>query len=171
MNIFYINKSPEISAQMMTDKHIVKMILETAQMLSTAHNELDFDNADLYKSAFKNHPSTAWVRQSVGNYAWLYEHFVELNNQYTQRYGKTHKTWNALNHILCHPPRNIALAPFTQPPCAMPDQYKLYDDHVKNYKLYYVNEKLKNDKDTERFYSVILNDIRKEENLWNMNAQ
>ena len=156
MNIFYIDSNPAIAAKMMTDKHIVKMILESAQMLSTAHRQLDGDvHDDLYKSAYVNHPSTVWVRQSSMNYMWLYEHFVELNNQYTQRYGKVHKSFSRLNHIVCHPPKNIALAPFTPPPCCMPDVYQKYDDHIKNYRAYYLGEKLKKPKDIARYYGVI----------------
>lgn len=157
MNIFYIDTDPRHAAQMMTDRHVVKMILESAQMLSTAHRELDGDvNGDvLYKSAYVNHPSTAWVRASLGNYAWLYEHFVALNDEYTARYGKVHKSFSRLNHVICHPPRHIVLGPFTPPPCCMPEQYQKYDDHVKNYRAYYIGEKLKTKKDTEHYHNML----------------
>ena len=169
MNIFYIDNNPAIAAQMMTDKHIVKMILESAQMLSTAHRQLDGDQAhpDLYKSAYANHPSTVWVRQSSMNYMWLFQHFVALNAEYTLRYRKTHKSWTLLNHIVCYPPRNIMLAPFEQPPCAMPEQYQKYDDHIKNYRAYYIGEKLKTSKDSQRFYSVLSRYNGTKERLFN----
>ena len=72
MNIFYLDSDPYVAAKMHCDKHVVKMILESAQMLSTAHRVLDGDEyADergLYKMAHKNHPSTIWVRTSTDNY-------------------------------------------------------------------------------------------------------
>ena len=82
MNIFYLDRNPVIAAQMMCDKHVVKMILESAQMLSTAHRVLDGDDraneTGLYKMAHKNHPSTIWVRASSENYRWLWKHFDAL---------------------------------------------------------------------------------------------
>ena len=72
MNIFYLHRDPVAAAQMQCDKHVVKMILESAQMLSTAHRVLDGDTyADLrgmYKLAHKNHPSTRWVRSNYRHY-------------------------------------------------------------------------------------------------------
>ena len=96
MNIFYLDRDPVIAAQMMCDKHVVKMILESAQMLSTAHRVLDGDEyankMGLYKMAHKNHPSTIWVRSSERIIEWLWEHYVALMDEYTYRYGKTHAT-------------------------------------------------------------------------------
>lgn len=157
MNIFYINHDPVIAANAMTNKHIVKMILESAQMLCTAHRELDGNNAHprLYKSAYKNHPSTVWVRTSVYNYNWLYQHFLALNYNYTERYGRTHASYTKLNDLLCNPPRNIPIGKFTQPPCAMPDCYKLSTDHTENYRMYYTTEKIKTPVDLTRYMSII----------------
>ena len=96
MNIFYLSPCPKQSAKDQCDKHVVKMILESAQMLCTAHRFLDSsewaDEAGLYKMAHKNHPSSIWVRSSVHNYTWLYVHMVALMNEYTNRYGKHHAT-------------------------------------------------------------------------------
>jgi hypothetical protein len=93
MNIFYLDRDPVIAAQMMCDKHVVKMILESAQMLSTAHRVLDGDEyankMGLYKLAHKNHPSTIWVRTSSENYRWLFNHYDALMQEYTYRYDKT----------------------------------------------------------------------------------
>ena len=81
MNIFYLDKNPVVAAQMQCDKHVVKMILESAQMLSTAHRVLDgneyADKKGLYKMAHKNHPSTIWARSSLENYVWLFDHMVK----------------------------------------------------------------------------------------------
>ena len=89
MNIFYLDKDPVVAAQMMCDKHVVKMILESAQMLSTAHRVLDGDTyankVGLYKMAHKNHPSTIWARSSIENYDWLSGHMQALMKEYTYR--------------------------------------------------------------------------------------
>jgi len=148
MNIFYLDKNPKIAAQMMCDKHVVKMILESAQMLCTAHRVLDGDKyADkmgLYKLAHKNHPSTIWVRSSELNYRWLWEHYVALMNEYTYRYGKTHATSklrNALDKTPDNmPPIQLTDTPFTDPPQCMP-AYCKGDDTVKAYQTYYIVEK------------------------------
>ena len=148
MNIFYLDKNPKIAAQMMCDKHVVKMILESAQMLCTAHRVLDGDEyaekMGLYKLAHKNHPSTIWVRSSELNYRWLWEHYVALMNEYTYRYGKTHATSklrNALDKTPDNmPPIQLTDTPFTDPPQCMP-AYCKGDDTVKAYQTYYIVEK------------------------------
>ena len=90
MNIFYFDECPVISAEAQPDKMLVKMPLETAQMLCTAHRVLDgdeyADSVGLYKTAYKNHPCTVWARQSRGNYEWLYVHFLALAMEYNFRY-------------------------------------------------------------------------------------
>jgi len=140
MNLFYLDEDPTIAAQLQCDKHVVKMILETAQMLSTAHRELDGDDVPdvLYKRTHKNHPSSKWVRESEANYQWAYRHFIALCDEYTHRYGKTHLTDRKLRTVLWHPPRGIqydSLAP-TPPPQCMPDEYK-HADTVTAYRAYY----------------------------------
>ena len=108
MNIFYFDDSPVTSAASQPDKMLVKMPLETAQMLSTAHRVLDGDEyADangLYKTAYKNHPCTIWARESSANYLWLYEHFIALGKEYTYRYGKEHASITKLAEPLSKVP-------------------------------------------------------------------
>ena len=97
MNIFYLHQDPVKAAQYQYNKHVVKMILESAQMLCTAHHCIDTEFADVpYKIAHKNHPSTVWARRSANNYEWLYHHFVALSAEYKRRYGKDH-----LSYIKC----------------------------------------------------------------------
>ena len=144
MNIFYIDRDPKIAAQMMCDKHVVKMILESAQMLCTAHRVLDGDDyADrygLYKMVHKNHPSTIWARSGGLNYSWLYDHMRGLMQEYTYRYGKIHAT-ERLNMGLSSRPQNMDDdAPFTDPPQCMPDYCK-GEDTVLAYQNYYILEK------------------------------
>ena len=144
MNIFYLDSNPIVAAQMMCDKHVVKMILESAQMLSTAHRVLDgeeyADQKGLYKMAHKNHPSTIWTRSSLENYVWLYDHMVALMVEYTYRYDKNHAT-ERLMAPLFKSPRNIDFgSSFTDPPQCMPDHCK-NDDAVSAYQNYYILEK------------------------------
>tara|TARA_R100001082_G_C4346006_1_gene152333 strand:+ start:787 stop:1320 length:534 start_codon:yes stop_codon:yes gene_type:complete len=143
MNIFYLDSDPKIAAQMMCDKHVVKMILESAQMLSTSHRVLDGDEFanenGLYKMAHKNHPSSIWVRSSGLNYIWLWQHMRELMYEYTHRYGKHHAT-ERLKSPLYKCPSNIKYGDFTPPPQCMPDYCK-GDDTVKAYQTYYIVEK------------------------------
>lgn len=143
MNIFYLDRDPVIAAQMMCDKHVVKMILESAQLLSTAHRVLDgdvyADSVGLYKTAHKNHPSTIWTRASVHNYMWLYNHMISLMQEYTCRYGKHHAS-ERLVAPLRKTPTTIPVVDFSDPPQCMPDYCKT-EDTVSAYRYYYINEK------------------------------
>jgi hypothetical protein len=144
LNIFYLDHDPKIAAQMMCDKHVVKMILESAQMLSTAHRVLDgdeyADKVGLYKMAHKNHPSTKWVRSALANYDWLLSHMNELMKEYTYRYDKHHAT-ERLKQPLLQPPKNINWSySFSDPPQCMPDVCK-GGDTVSAYQTYYILEK------------------------------
>lgn len=137
MNIFYLDQDPNLCAQMMVDKHVVKMILETAQLLSTAHHVLDNStNGELYKKTHVNHPSSKWARESRANYNWLYLHFRALLNEYQYRYGKVHASAR-LNVHLKDAPINIPLSEFSSPPCAMDAQYVISSDAIVNYRNYY----------------------------------
>ena len=143
MNIFYLDKDPIIAAQMSCDKHVVKMILESAQMLSTTHRVLDgdeyADKVGLYKLAHKNHPSTIWVRSSSKHYKWLYDHMIALMEEYTYRYGKHHATERLIEPLRIEPwliPNNG----FVDPPQCMPEYCK-NEDAVSAYHKYYIMEK------------------------------
>ena len=162
MNIFYLNNDPKVCAEMHVDKHCVKMILEYAQLLSTAHRVLDGhesitlsasgrkkktwsldDNRNnvLYSATHINHPSAIWVRQSEQNYRWLFTLFCELMEEYTYRYGKIHAC-DRLTTTLARPPKNIDMdKKFTEPTPAMPDHYKVAGDSIQSYKNYYLGDK------------------------------
>ena len=129
MNIFFLDKDPVIAAQYHCDKHCVKMILESAQLLSTAHRILDEDdaNSNLYKVAHKNHPSTIWTRSSEEHYIWLYELFRNLSIEFGNRYGKIHLSWNKLGFVLDSLPKNIKDNGWIDPPQCMPDYCKQSD--------------------------------------------
>lgn len=157
MNIFVLDKSPILAAQYQCDSHVVKMILESAQMLCTAHRILDGtkvvgkrngrkytyyehrSDALLYKATHVNHPSSVWCRSTSDNYRWLYDHFIALCDEYTYRYGKVHLTDTKFRHILFDVPVNIrhgCLMPFA---LAMKSQPQCMDesDPVKSYREFY----------------------------------
>lgn len=139
MNIFYLSEDPARAASYMYNRHVVKMILESAQLLCTAHRELG--NHDVpYKSTHKNHPSAIWARSSASSYNWVYKHMMALGDEYTRRYGKVHLTIEKCADILSAPPSGIACIDFIEPPQCMPDEYKA-DDAVTGYWNYYIAEK------------------------------
>ena len=93
MNIFYLHEDPKKAAEYQYNKHVVKMILESAQMLCTAHHLLDGPDADVpYKIAHKNHPSTVWARQSSQNYACLEVYSTQVLNNLRNVCQKNTKT-------------------------------------------------------------------------------
>jgi len=141
MNIFYLDKDPVVAARVQYNKHVVKMILESAQMLCTAHRY--YGNEDVpYKTAHLNHPSTIWCRQNSKQYMWLYNHMIALGEEYTKRYGKEHLTITKCRVPLMFLPPWIPLTEkFTEPPQCMPDEYKVEGDSVQAYWNYYIGEK------------------------------
>ena len=138
MNIFYLHHDPAQAARMQCDRHVVKMILETAQLLSTAHAVLDGESP-AYKPTHKNHPSAVWVRSSSLAYNWTWRHLRALGREYERRYGKVHKTIREHLETLSQSPESMCGftdAPCTPPPQCMPDEYKR-DDTRLAYQLYY----------------------------------
>ena len=142
MNIFYLSDCPEKAAQVQYNKHVVKMILESAQMLCTAHHH--FNNGDKvpYKKAHYNHPSSIWVRENANHYDWLYKHMMALGREYTKRYNKIHLTIKKCKHILSLLPPGLEFKKFKQPPQCMPDKYK-DKCSIKAYWNYYIGDKYK----------------------------
>jgi len=136
MNIFYLDKNPDEAAKQQINKHVVKMILESAQMLCTAHREFGDENDSLYKRTHLNHPSCVWVRQSTQHYTWLYKHMLALGKEYTRRYGRTHLTITKMKELLRNPPKSMKDNGFSNPPQCMPDEYK-NNCTVKAYQSYY----------------------------------
>lgn len=146
MNIFILHHDPREAARMMCDKHVIKMLVEGCQMLSTNHRiggSHVIPPVNLYKQSFQNHPCTIWARETTGNYFWLADHTHELSLEYTRRYNKIHKAhdmtvWFALYH-----PQNIPRADLTPYAQAMPDEYKVPGDGVAAYRRYYLGAKSK----------------------------
>jgi len=146
MNIFFLHIDPETCAQMHVDKHVVKMILESVQLLCSAHHIFPSDkNIKLMKLTHKNHPSAIWTRESLSNYDWLLKLTKELCKEYTYRYGKIHKCEKEYLEILTQNKPNIPDLDFTPPKQAMPETYKIetgdIDDAIEAYRQYYFYEK------------------------------
>lgn len=141
MNIFYLSNDPRLCAEYHCNKHVVKMILESAQLLSTSHHVLDGHLApkEIYKPTHKNHPCAIWARSSKGNYDWLYVLWRELMSEYKFRYYRTHACERLIKFLKKHP-YNIANGKFVEPPKAMPDQFKV-DNVVQSYINYYKGAK------------------------------
>jgi len=136
MNVFYISRDPKIAAQNMINKHVVKMPLESAQLLSTAHREYGDERECFYKRTHVNHPSAVWVRASTQHYNWVYEHMIALGEEYTKRYNRSHLTIEKMKEVLKNPPKGMPNNGFTPPPQCMPDIYKR-DCTIAAYKAYY----------------------------------
>lgn len=149
MNIFYLDHDPVICAQLHCDKHVVKMILESAQLLSTAHRVLDGDENRklpdarediLYKATHVNHPSAVWTRSGVEQYRWVHDLLYFLIYEYRVRYKKEHKT-ERLQPLLLNAPHNINWeAEWTEPPQCMPEDVQ-QDNTVSAYRDYYAKYK------------------------------
>ena len=137
MNIFVLHSNPTKAAQMMCDKHVVKMILESNQMLSTVARKHGH-NAP-YRSTHSNHPCTLWAGESNANWYWLVRHSRALCEEYTARYGRIHKSQAVTEWAEA---LQIELTAQEQTPfrLAMPDKYKT-NDPVESYRGYYIGEK------------------------------
>ena len=147
MNIFALDKYPNEAAKMHCDKHVVKMILESAQILSTA-NHLLADHkyeanklAKLYKPTHAKHPSVKWTCENTANYSWLVQLYHWLGEEYHYRYGKRHKSMDLYPYLQAPPLRMDIEHQHTPFALAMPDQYKYFDDPVDSYRMYYAVEK------------------------------
>jgi hypothetical protein len=106
MNIFATSPCPIECAQYLDDKRVVKMVLETAQVLSTVHHAIYGIKANpkLYKPTHEHHPCTLWAQHSQANYNWLYVHFIALLNVYELRYARKHKCAELIPHLKRTPP-------------------------------------------------------------------
>lgn len=136
MNIFALHRIPIMAAKMHSDKHVVKMVLETAQILATVHH-IHGNGANVkYKPTHAKHPCVVWAAASRANYQWLLDLGKQLAREYKMRYGKFHACHDLFNTELSSVPPELKFAaptPFAQ---AMPDECK-DTDHVVAYRKYY----------------------------------
>ena len=138
MNIFFLDFDTKKCAEYHCDKHVVKMILETAQLLCGSHWVTGSEAP--YKLSHKNHPCAIWVRESLSNYLYLCDLGLELCKEYTYRYGKRHKSQDIIEWCLVNKP-NIHDVDFTVPPIAMGDEFKIGNDVIESYRNYYIKAK------------------------------
>jgi hypothetical protein len=143
MNIFVLDLDPKKCAQYHLNSHVVKMVLETSQILCGVHWMSEGGQYDIpYKLSHKNHPCSIWARECIENYQWLCNLGIELSEEYTLRYGKRHKSEDVINWCISNPPKiriNGEMTPFA---LAMPDECKV-SDPVESYRIYYMTEKRK----------------------------
>ena len=138
MNIFYLDKIPKQCARYHNDKHVVKMVLETTQLLCGVHWFMG--GTAPYKQTHINHPCSIWARTNKENYNWLCYLGIELCFEYKRRYQKVHKCYDII--IWCfHNPPKLPNGNFFDPPMAMPNEYKIVNDTVLSYRNYYMKEK------------------------------
>ena len=149
MNIFVTDPDPVTSAHVLPDKHIVKMPLETCQMLAIVcsdkwghgYGQIHKSNGEPYKTdkgAFRNHPCTVWARESLGNWEWLIAHGNALGEEYTKRYGKVHKSHLVIKECAKYlVPLIGERTPFA---LAMDNKWKINNDPIKSYRNFYSNK-------------------------------
>jgi hypothetical protein len=140
MNIFVLDLDPKKCAQYHSNSHVVKMVLETAQLLCGVHWVSQSSFEIPYKLSHKNHPCAIWARECMENYVWLCDLGMELSKEYTYRYGKRHKSQDVIEWCMINNPNiktNGDLTPFAM---AMPDECKI-GPPVASYRQYYMTEK------------------------------
>ena len=138
MNIFFLDWDPQKAAGFHADRHVVKMTLESAQLLCSAHWATG--GTAPYKPTHKNHPCAIWVRESLSNYQWLARLGLYLCEEYEKRFGKIHKSKEIIQWCSEHFP-DIPEHGLTPPVLAMPDDFKVADDPVQSYRNYYIQGK------------------------------
>jgi len=170
MNIFVLDESPKKSAEYHCDKHVVKMILESGQMMCTAHwlhllkNYYDGDISDFkrvkdiqswlfenthpleqppWKISHMRHPCTLWTNESYSNYMCHWELAIELCSEYTKRDHKVHKSEAVIDWLGKNTPRLMQDKGMTPHPICMKEEYKINNDVVKSYRNYYIMDKVR----------------------------
>ena len=139
MNIFVLDKNINKCARYHCDQHVVKMILESVQMLCTALNKKGITTP--YKSTHQKHPCVLWVEDSYSNFVWLKKLAIALNAEYKYRFEKTsnHKSIAVLEEISDYQYESRGLTEFAQ---AMPEKYKVPGNPVLAYRQFYLGEKM-----------------------------
>jgi len=143
MNIFFLDYDPKKAAIYHCDRHVVKMITETSQMLSTVHHFFNSKHSILMKPCFVNHPCNKWLRESRSNYLWTKELLIYLLEEYDFRYENKNKFLKSREIVKLNSPEALANLSLTMPALAMPDDCKIFDNPVDCYREYYRKYKRK----------------------------
>ena len=138
MNIFYVDYDIEKNVVYHCDRHVIKMILESAQLLCSVHHSVGSWQPYMYKATHINHPDALWSRTSLENYAYLYSLAILLGEEYTYRYGKVHKSIEVVQQL---PIPDLPDLPFSHPPKCVHDDFKNIEDTVEAYRAYYKRDK------------------------------
>ena len=120
MNLFFLDREIDNAVKYHCDKHVVKMCLETAQLLCTGLDR--YGIAGPYKPTHKRHPTALWTGDSIDHYLWLRVFGLTLCREYTWRYRKVHASANVIETLPVDPP--LPDAGWTDLPQAMPDKFK-----------------------------------------------
>ena len=139
MNVFVLSLDPREAARMMCNKHVVKMVIETAQVLCTVASQRGIIAP--YRPTHVHHPCVRWAAASHDNLVWLQEHFLGLCDEYTFRYDRIHATqvrMSAAWDRLVVDGDSTRATGFAQ---AMPDEWRIPGDPVTAYRCYYIAEK------------------------------
>ena len=141
MNVFYLHHAPAVAAGMHCDKHVGKMLIESCQLLATAHHHYGNGHRVSYRSTHVNHPSAIWVRQCRLHYDWVADLARFLGREFVRRYGHDHKSAGILHAELIDAPPPMYSMPllWSDPPLAMPDEYKS-SDTIASYRRYYASK-------------------------------
>ena len=149
MNIFVLHTNPVKAARMMCDKHIPKMVVESAQMMASALRRHGAADAIMpiakttgrpYRGGYHHHPCTVWAGDTRANYEWLTMHGIALGVHYTVRFGKIHACSEAIQQMRHHASL-IPTGPLTEFAQAMPDEFKVEGNAVLAYRRYYSSDK------------------------------
>lgn len=147
MNIFYLDKKPEKCAKYHCNKHVVKMILEYTQILSSV--KYRYGEKGPLKLTHKNHPCVLWAGDAHNNFMFLKELVKNLLKEYTYRFTKHHKYENFYFDKEFVLEKRFLVEEFSPPPKCMPEKYK-QKDTVTSYRNYYLGEKSRFAKWTKR---------------------
>lgn len=132
MNIFFLSDDAVIAAHYLCDKHVGKMLIESAQLMSTAQHLAGYPVR--YKPTHQNHPCAVWVRERQAHYSWVFNHARELGREFQRRFGKAHATEAYVLNELNHCPSNVL--GWRDPPQCMPEEFR-GNDPVVAYRRYY----------------------------------
>jgi hypothetical protein len=132
MNIYYLHENPVFAAQMLCDKHVPEMVLETAQILNTVLHHLQAQAGTIYRPTQPAHPCIVWARQSRENYLWVRRHGVALAAEHQLRFKNTHKSAEMILATPLDPP--LVESGFTEPHQAVEPIFHVIGDPVAAYR-------------------------------------
>lgn len=135
MNIFIVDLDMQANVESYVDKHAVKMVTETAQILCTAHHILGVTDDVPYRKTHVGHPACKWAAESLGNYKWLCDLGMHQAAEYTHRYDKTHKSQRVIEWAKNNP-IGVDESEMTEFVQTMPDEYR-HQDIVEAYRRFY----------------------------------